>query len=243
MNTTDTIRLSDRLELRPSPPDAATGWSGLYVDGREMNAIAPSTADALIAACNPPRYDLPNGVIHGSDGKFYAPGDVVRTLPDEMWQRMDCRDDQTWRGSNAGAARGRFYGVRPTAANPLQPLPEHTFRLPDGTLACFRRDAAKLWEVGATLVYTDGDKSRPSPSNDDLCPTEVLRVEFPAPPKTERVPWWEAVGRKHQVWGPILSVSADGDGAQIETATHFLPADADGTVEVLLTAAGVSSDR
>jgi len=122
--------------------------------------------------------------------------------------------------------------VRPTAANPLQPLPPHTFPLPDGTLACFRRDAAKLREAGAVLRFP-GVTLEANPTNDDRYPGDVLMVEFPAPPKTERVPWWEAVGRKHQVWGPILSVSADGDGAQIETATHSLPADADGMVTVL----------
>lgn len=238
--TTDTIRLSDRLELRADAESHLIRT--LILDGEHAGIVYASAESALVALANPPRYDLPNGVIHGSDGKFYAPGDVVRTLPDEMWQRMDCRDDQSWRGSNAGAARGRFYGVRPTAANPLQPLPPHTFPFPDGTLACFRRDAAKLREAGAVLRFP-GVTLEAHPTNDDRYPGDVLMVEFPAPPKTERVPWWEAVGRKHQVWGPILSVSADGDGAQIETATHSLPADADGTVEVLLTAAGVSSDR
>lgn len=227
-----TIRLSDRLELRP----CASGHD-LYADDEYLLCLGDAGLE-LAALANPPRYDLPPGVIHGSDGKFYAPGDVVRTLDRVMWTIWDAEDDEC-RYTKLDEIRE----VRPTAANPLQPLPDHTFRLPDGELACYRRDAAKLREAGATLRYTDTRTRCTFARQDVERSSQVLMVEFPAPPKTERVPWWEAVGRKHQDLGPILSVFADGDGAQIETATHHLPADADGTVEVLLTAAGVSSDR
>jgi len=228
MNTTDTIRLSDRLELRADAESHLIRT--LILDGEHAGIVYASAESALVALANPPRYDLPPGVIAGSDGKFYAPGDVVRTLPDEMWER---HYNGKWinDGMNHAARVAWFYEVRPTAANLLQPLPAHTFRLPDGELACYRRDAAKLREAGATLRTMTG--ITPAADYDRHHPKHVLLVEFPAPPKTERVPWWEAVGRKHQVWGPILSVSADGDGAQIETATHSLPADADGMVTVL----------
>lgn len=203
-------------------------------DWRNFACSSTEDRDALVAACNPPRYDLPPGVIAGSDGRFYAPGDVVQTLPDEMWTRHRLDGMHPHPQSNAYAVHNGFYEVRPTAANPLKPLPEHTFPLPDGTLACFRRDAAKLREAGATLRFTGLGSYRVLAGSDADYPDQVLRVEFPPTPKTERVPWWEAVGRKHQVWGPILSVSADGVGAQIETATHSLPT-IDGCVEVLLT--------
>ena len=222
-----TIRLSDRLELRADAESHLIRT--LILDGEHAGIVYASAESALVALANPPRYDLPPGVIAGSDGKFYAPGDVVRTLPDEMWTRHAPGMVAGWANRDA---TGHVYEVRPTAANPLQPLPAYTFRLPDGELACYRRDAAKLREAGATLRTMTG--ITPAADYDRHHPKHVLLVEFPAPPKTERVPWWEAVGRKHQVWGPILSVSADGDGAQIETATHSLPADPDGTVEVLV---------
>lgn len=133
--------------------------------------------------------------------------------------------------------------VRPTAANPLQPLPPHTFPLPDGTLACFRRDAAKLREAGAVLRFP-GVTLKAHPTNDDRYPGDVLMVEFPAPPKTERVPWHAAKGRllPDSAGRPVLrvgmsdrfplgavSIGADGSGI------GWFPADAFGRVEVLAT--------
>ena len=220
-----TIRLSDRLTIEHS---AEAGCHARLTNYKE--SITDDLCEAIVALANPPRYDLPPGI---------EPGYVLKAgnpLP-VGWEGQN-GTGSSWvptsfpnEGIPWDPHKDRL--VRPTAANPLQPLPDHTFRLPDGELACYRRDAAKLREAGATLRTMTG--ITPAADYDRHHPKHVLLVEFPAPPKTERVPWWEAVGRKHQVWGPILSVSADGDGAQIETATHSLPADADGTVEVLAT--------
>lgn len=197
---TDTIRLSDRLELTPT---LTPGWYVLRQSGAVVGANLPqSAADALIAACNPPRYDLPPGVIHGSDGKFYAPGDVVRTLPDEMWTAY-FSDGKPYRGH---VGFGRWFEVRPTAANPIKPLPESTFPLPDGTLACFRRDAAKLREAGMRVRHTD-DGAESNPSHDHIWPDQVMRVEFPPTPKTER-----------------RTITLDGPAVQVDEAVADLTA-------------------
>ena len=205
-----TIRLSDRLELRADAESHLIRT--LILDGEHAGIVYASAESALVALANPPRYDLPPGVIAGSDGKFYAPGDVVRTLPDEMWER---HYNGKWinDGMNHAARVAWFYEVRPTAANLLQPLPAHTFRLPDGELACYRRDAAKLREAGATLTTTtDGDAD--DWFVDAAYPDQVLLVEFPAPPETKRVHWVVALRGQLPLThnsGPITSYIARPD--------------------------------
>jgi len=188
----------------------------------------PSTAerDSFISQMNnPPRYDLPPGVIAGSDGKFYAPGDVVRTLPGDLWER---NYDGRWLCLNHTAAfHDRIYEVRPTAANPLRALPAPTFRLPDGELACYRRDAAKLREAGAVLRNTNGGPAHQE--YDYRYPTQVLLVEFPAQPKTDVIDTRLAKGRTLASGGVILQTgdtpmggpwySVDGRNGQFHAAT------------------------
>ena len=203
-----TIRLSDRLELRADAESHLIRT--LILDGEHAGIVYASAESAIVALANPPRYDLPPGVIHGLDGKFYAPGDVVRTLPDEMWTRHAPGMVAGWANRDA---TGHVYEVRPTAANPLQPLPAYTFRLPDGELACYRRDAAKLREAGATLTTTtDGDAD--DWFVDAAYPDQVLLVEFPAPPETKRVHWVVALRGQLPLThnsGPITSYIARPD--------------------------------
>ena len=229
---TDTIKLSDRLDLRPG----GQGWTRLTVDGEAYCTVDDAFRDALIEACNPPRYDLPAGVIHGSDGKFYAPGDVVRTLPDEMWTTHWASGNKRHKRNDLDTCVSYWYEVRPTAANPLKPLPEHTFPLPDGTLACFRRDAAKLREAGARVLHTD-DGAEVDPPSNHRYPDEVLRVEFPAPPKTERVLLHELIGRtKPDANEPVDSwvydtLQGHGTAFWVGGSSRFV-LDTDGLVEV-----------
>lgn len=223
-----TIRLSDRLELRP----CASGHD-LYADDEYLLCLGDAGLE-LAALANPPRYDLPNGVIHGSDGKFYAPGDVVLTLRPEEWER---KFGTAWWSDNDMADPSGLYEVRPTAANPLQPLPEWTFRLPDGELACYRRDAAKLREAGAKLRRMDG--SLTVVGSDDNWPDMVLLVEFPAPPKTERVPWQQSIGRILPNGKEIIGADATTIRPRTKAGTPakhtYAFVGADGTVEVLAT--------
>ena len=140
----ETIRLSDRLELVPRGNTV-----GYYLrrDGALTgHTVGTATADALIAACNPPT------------------------------------------------------------------LPPHTFRLPDGELACYRRDAAKLREAGATLRTMTG--ITPAADYDRHHPDQVLLVEFPAPPETKRVHWVVALRGQLPLThnsGPITSYIARPD--------------------------------
>lgn len=166
----ETIRLSDRLELVPRGNTV-----GYYLrrDGALTgHTVGTATADALIAACNPPT------------------------------------------------------------------LPPHTFRLPDGELACYRRDAAKLREAGAVLRTTACGDPADAEFDHDMLANQVLVVEFP--PKTERVPWHEAKGRVLLNGGIVLRVGlsdrfpggavsdmADGRGYE------WIAAQPDGTVLVL----------
>ena len=221
-----TIRLSDRLTIEHS---AEAGCHARLTNYKE--SITDDLCEAIVALANPPRYDLPPGI---------EPGYVLKAgnpLP-VGWEGQTSSARGGWLETsfpNEGIPwdphKDRL--VRPTAANPLQPLPDHTFRLPDGELACYRRDAAKLREAGAVLrtATACGDPADVEFDHDMLA-NQVLVVEFP--PKTERVPWWEAKGRKFPAGQTIRSVTDGIDGPILRTTSFTYHADPDGTVEVLV---------
>ena len=199
-----TIRLSDRLTIEHS---AEAGCHARLTNYKE--SITDDLCEAIVALANPPRYDLPPGI---------EPGYVLKAgnpLP-VGWEGQN-GTGSSWvptsfpnEGIPWDPRKDRL--VRPTAANPLQPLPDHTFRLPDGELACYRRDAAKLREAGATLRTMTG--ITPAADYDRHHPDQVLLVEFPAPPETKRVHWVVALRGQLPLThnsGPITSYIARPD--------------------------------
>lgn len=64
-----------------------------------------------------PDGDLPEGVAVAGDGRMYAPGDVVQTLPDGEWERRVV-SDRAWRPDCSYATRDYFYEVRRRPSTP-----------------------------------------------------------------------------------------------------------------------------
>ena len=111
-------------------------------------------------------YALPRGVIHGSDGKLYAPQSVVQALPDGEWTAHWTNGNHLTHNSFAGS--GLWYEVRPTAAKtervPLHELigrciepgePVTSFTASEGTVN-IRVQA--FWPGGnAATIHADPD--------------------------------------------------------------------------------------
>jgi hypothetical protein len=114
-----------------------------------------------------------------------------------------------------------------TVADELQPEPE---QLPDGIRVGYLLDSDAEVPEGWERRYNNGWCAAP---NRYEFPVEARRISAPPTPTTERVPWYEAVGRT-LLNGEVIDAAMTTGPSKVRVCGFWQKVNPDGTVEVLV---------